>query len=905
MPPRHHIVFRQLIGVVVGLIALALLAIGLTAWSLRADQTAAGVRETERFAKILAAQTARSVEAIDSTLTEVKIRVESLHIERPEDLQKAYSQEMFAYLRNRLALLPQATVITLADNEGTLLNSTRRWPRLRANFGDRDYFEHFRQVDDPELYPSLAVISRLAGAPTIYFSKRLNTVKGEFAGVVSVGVEVTYFRHIYEAIGAVDGQSFMLVRKDGMFIWRYPDPDQKIGRVLPTGSEWYDVVERGGGNFLSSGNFGGQPRLISVQPLQGYPLVVNIGLTQASVVATWTRRMAVLGAGTLIVVCCAAFLLRTLQRQFRQIVQAEAELAGKTRELEKANTRLDSAIANVPQGLCMFDADERVVIANARYLDMYGLSAAEITPGTPLREMLTLRRLLGNLAANPDRYLADLREQLSAGKTSRAITHLPDGRIICVQNQPAEGGGWVALHEDITERQRAHAQIAHMARHDALTGLPNRMHFAEKMEEGFLGLQRSGRPFNLLLFDLDLFKAVNDSLGHPVGDELLKLIAQRLRTCIDPTCTIARLGGDEFAVLQATRGDQHEAAIVLATKLQSVLCEPYSIDGHQIVIGISIGIALAPGDATTQVELLKCADLALYRAKAEGRKGHQFYRREMDTQARVRRALEFDLRNALSRDEFKLHYQTIVDVPSRAVCGAEALVRWKHPEYGLVPPDQFISIAEESGLIVPIGEWILRTACIDAARWPDHIKLAVNLSAVQFHRGNLVDIVTGALADSGLPPTRLELEITESVLLQKNADNLALLHQLKALGIAIVLDDFGTGYSSLGYLRMFPFDKIKIDKSFVAEFSDRAECAAIVCAVTGLGRSLNVHTTGEGVETAEQFELLRAAGCTQVQGYLFDRPVPIGELSFSGVDAEIERKRGRGLGHAADREHLG
>jgi diguanylate cyclase (GGDEF)-like protein len=591
--------------------------------------------------------------------------------------------------------------------------------------------------------------------------------------------------------------------------------------------------------------------------------------------------MAVIGAGTLLVVCCAGFLLRILTRQLHQLIVSEAELAAKTRELEGANARLDAAMNNVPQGLCMFDASERVVVSNARYLDMYGLTPAQVGPGTPLRDILELRQKAGNFSIDPDQYRAELRSKLALGKPSCAITHLPDGRVISVQNQPAAAGAWVAMHEDITERQRAEARVAHMARHDALTDLPNRVYFSEKMDEGLVRLRDSGQPFNVLLFDLDLFKAVNDSLGHQVGDELLKVIAQRLRNAMSDECTVSRLGGDEFAILQMREGDQSENAIVLAKQLQSLLCAPYCIDGHQIVIGISIGISLAPADGKTGVELLKGADLALYQAKAHGRNGFRFFKRDMDDDARLRRALESDLRNALFRDEFELYYQTIVDVPTRHVCGVEALIRWRHPIHGLLAPDRFIALAEESGLIVPIGEWIVRRACADAVAWPDHVRLAINLSPVQFGSNNLVNSITEALVDSGLPPARLELEITESVLLQKNAENLAVLHQLKSLGIGIVLDDFGTGYSSLSYLRMFPFDKIKIDRSFVAEFSDRADCAAIVCAVTGLGRSLHVDTTGEGVETTEQFELLRAAGCTQVQGFLFNRPAPASELDFS------------------------
>ena len=353
-----------------------------------------------------------------------------------------------------------------------------------------------------------------------------------------------------------------------------------------------------------------------------------------------------------------------------------------------------------------------------------------------------------------------------------------------------------------------------MARYDALTDLPNRVLIREKMDEALAGLEHTGKGFAVFIFDLDMFKAVNDSLGHPIGDALLKAIAERLHRCTDERHTIGRLGGDEFAVIQTAAGDQKQEAIALAETLLQTIGAPYDIDGHPIVIGISIGIALAPADGADPSQLLKNADLALYRAKSEGRNGYRFFQSQMDRDARLRQTLEVDLRNALARHEFEVHYQFILDIATRQPCGAEALVRWRHPEQGLLSPDRFIPLAEDIGLIIPLGEWILRQACLEAANWPPTIKLAVNLSPVQFRSPRLVDAVSEALAQSGLPPERLELEITETVLLQKEFGNLRILNQLSALGVGIALDDFGTGYSSLSYLRMFKFSKIKIDRSF-------------------------------------------------------------------------------------------
>jgi diguanylate cyclase (GGDEF)-like protein len=452
-----------------------------------------------------------------------------------------------------------------------------------------------------------------------------------------------------------------------------------------------------------------------------------------------------------------------------------------------------------------------------------------------------------------------------------------------VLNRPIARGGWVATHEDVTERWRSEARIAHMARHDALTDLPNRVLIMEKMNEALTRLAADGTQVCVFIFDLDLFKAVNDSLGHPIGDLLLKSVASRLAEVMSDPDMVGRLGGDEFAVLHVVQSDARAEAAALAHRLIEAIGTPYELEGHPVVIGISMGIAIAPTDGAESTALLKHADLALYRAKSDGRSCFRFYESQMDAAIQLRRALEIDLRNALARREFELHYQAVIEASTREPCGAEALVRWRHPRRGLIGPDQFIPLAEEIGLIDALGEWILREACIEAARWPAHIKIAVNLSPAQFRRRNLADVVMSALARSGLTAARLELEVTESVLLQKSEGNLAALHAIKRLGASIVLDDFGTGYSSLGYLQMFPFDKIKIDRSFVQELASRSDCAAIVCAITGLARSLNIVTTAEGVETEEQYALVRAAGCNLVQGYLFGKPVPAAALGWKAA----------------------
>ena len=429
---------------------------------------------------------------------------------------------------------------------------------------------------------------------------------------------------------------------------------------------------------------------------------------------------------------------------------------------------------------------------------------------------------------------------------------------------------------DITERRRAEAKAAYLARHDALTGLSNRADFRARLTSAIEAGRVGGRRLAICCVDLDQFKDVNDTYGHPTGDRLLRMAAQRLRSALGEGDFAARLGGDEFAVvLEAAAPDAIDAT---AATMVETLSQPYAIDGIDVAIGASVGVALFPADGANADELTKNADLALYQAKSEGRRRHCFFQQDLQRAALERRELEADLRRALAERQLEVHYQPLVDISGRRVTGFEALLRWRHPTRGMIAPNDFIPIAEASGLIVPIGEWVLRTACADAASWPQEIAVAVNLSAVQF-RAALTQTVVSALAQSGLAPQRLELEITESALLADTAATAATLHALRRFGVRIALDDFGTGYSSLSHLRGFPFDKIKIDRSFVKDLARRRDCTAIITAISTLARNLGIATTAEGVETTEQLDFLRAQGCTQAQGFLFSPARPRADLA--------------------------
>jgi diguanylate cyclase (GGDEF)-like protein len=555
------------------------------------------------------------------------------------------------------------------------------------------------------------------------------------------------------------------------------------------------------------------------------------------------------------------------------------------RELRQQKVLLDTALENMSQGLCMFDADGRILLANERYVSMMGLASVP-HKGLSLVSILERQKVRGEWIGDPAQFVADLIGEMQAGQTvTRVIART--NRAVRVVHQPMKSGGWVATFEDITEWEKAQQQIFHMARHDALTNLPNRTLFRERLERA-LHLAKRDDHLAVFCLDLDHFKEINDSLGHPVGDALLKEVARRLAANLSEEDTVARLGGDEFAIVLFRHGGDASAISALAGKLVEEIAAPYDVSGHQLVIGVSIGVSLAPDDGNDPDELLKNADLALYRAKADGRGTYRFFESGMDARAQARRLLELDLRLALRREEFEVHYQPIVDVAKERTVAFEALVRWCHPQRGTIPPSNFIPLAEETGLIIQLGETVLRKACQDAAGWSDEVGVAVNLSPVQFKNPNLVSSVKSALTASGLAPGRLELEITESVLLQNSEATLATLHELRAHGVRISLDDFGTGYSSLSYLRSFPFDKIKIDRSFVQELASRDDSMAIVRAVTGLGRSLGIVTTAEGVETAEQLDLLRKEGCTQVQGYLFSKPRPAAD-----VEEMLENGRAR------------
>lgn len=567
---------------------------------------------------------------------------------------------------------------------------------------------------------------------------------------------------------------------------------------------------------------------------------------------------------------------RRVQEVVATLTEQNATLKARDAELLRQNQLFEAALNNMSQGLGMFDSEHRLIVSNRRFSELFGLPAGLARPGAQAGDLLCFASPLGRFGRVAVEG-AWAEHQLLAGR-SRAATFVredEEGNSLSVSHQPLPHGGWVATYEDVTDGRKAEMRIRHLANHDSLTGLPNRHRFGEGLAEA---VARDGELVVFFL-DLDQFKNVNDTLGHHAGDELLRVAGSRLRGCVRETDLVARLGGDEFAILVEGSACPPEGMEALAERILGVFSTPFDLSGYQASVGVSIGIARGGEGQVSADAILKHADVALYSAKAAGRSTYCVFEESMAAELQTRIALEAELRGALERGELEVHYQPLFDISLGQLSGFEALLRWRHPVRGMVSPAEFIPIAEETGLIIPIGDWVIRRVCNDAAAFPKGVKVAVNISPVQFAGGALLDVVRDALLESAFPPACLELEITESVLLQDNEAVVGALHRLRGLGLRIALDDFGTKYSSLTYLRSFPFDKIKIDQSFVKDLATRTDCLAIVRSVASLAKQLGMTTTAEGVESSAQLEQVREAGCTEAQGYFFGRAEPVGKLS--------------------------
>ena len=938
--------------------------------------------------------------SVDMGLQVVAERFDTSSGDTPRDFaHRLGGRETHLFLKDAARVLPPATSIFAIDVDGLVVNSSEAWPPLRMDLKDSKYFSELKKSHALTTYLSEPFRAASGNEWLVVFARKMTGPRGEFRGILAGTIKLAHFERLFSGLTSGDEAHISILHAEGTMLMRHPRADAVIGRDFSEGGVFRDILrEKDSGESWLSPRYDDKSRLVAARRLTDYPVVVVTAVTAAAALVDWRRDailLAALAVGAIIVIALGA--LVSVRQLFK--VQRRSE-----REIERQKSRLGMALDNMSQGLCMFDAESRLILCNQRYLDMYRLSPDIVKPGCTLQSLIEHRIDTNTFVGDVHNYVAEIKELVTRGKTVNRLVEIPDGRTIRLVHQPIGNGAWVATHEDITvqrnaekerdrnreflnlvvenipvttvvkdardlryvfineageryygmrrkdilgktasellpeasaeminrldrqllatgrgavsdehqirmpngeiriakstrmpipdgagktqyvlsviedvtERKRAEERIAHLAHHDALTGLPNRLLFRTQLETTLKQL-RPDECLALLYLDIDHFKSINDTLGHPVGDSLLNAVSERLRDCVPANDAIARLGGDEFAIVH-TAIRNPEDCIPLLNKISEAIRAPYNLDGHQVLADLSIGIAIAPGDGLEPDELLKNADLALYGAKAEGRGTYRFFEVEMDARMKERRTLELDLRRAVADGEFELYYQPVIGLDTGAIVGCEALIRWHHPERGIISPADFIPVAEETGLIVPIGEWVLRQACTDAAGWPEHLKVAVNLSPAQFRSRSLVQMVFNAFASAGLRPERLELEITETVLMQRNETTLEMLRQLRKFGVRIAIDDFGTGFSSLSYLRSFPISKLKIDRSFIKDLPDDKDALAIVRAVVGLANSMGIVSTAEGVETHRQIEVLRSIGCPEMQGYIFSRPLPLREV---------------------------
>jgi diguanylate cyclase (GGDEF)-like protein len=879
-------------GLVLGMVLATTVVLLLV--HLRAAVIADSERELKNLALVLSEEADRSLQAAEAIQTSIVDHVRLHRIETPDEFEVLTDGFAFhQYLQERLAGLPMIDAIALIDTRGRLVNSSRLWPAPTVDLGDRDYIAALLAGNSVPTFIGAPVENRLNGSWSIVLARNITSSSGHVLGIVGCNIALSYFEGIFSRIALNDGSSFALYRRDGMLLARYPHVNPNIGRKFGPDEGFNALLDAlDHGTVRRRSMVDGAYRLIVPHSVAHYPLLVAVTSTFQSVLKQWHDELRIYAIGTILVELVIAGIVvlgvrhlrsrERLQAAEAERVRAESELiVAREREQSARALRIqwqhfDMALGNMQQGLCRFDSEGRILVANRRFAELFQLPPDAVTPGTDYQHVTASIAATGLVAPNDMREISEQRRAMIHRHAAAELDwRLTDGRTITITHQPMDDG-WLSTYDDVTARCQAEARIVHVAHHDSLTGLPNRLMFQQRLEDA-MSFARRGRGLALLCLDLDQFKEVNDTLGHPIGDALLRAVAGRLDHETRQTDTVARLGGDEFAIIQ-NAVEQPAETVAFASRIIELLQRPFELDGHNVIIGASIGVAFAPQDALEADRLLRCADLALYRAKAEGRGVCRLFRREMDAHMQARRQRELELRHALQAGELQLFYQPLIDLNRKTPTGFEALLRWRHPTRGLVPPDDFIPLAEDIGVIGVLGEWVLRNACSEAATWPDGLKVAVNLSPAQFRSRNLITTVTDALRCSALQPDRLELEITETALLQDTELNLATLHELRDLGVRIAMDDFGTGYSSLGYLRSFPFDRVKIDKSFVHEIGTRQDCSAIVRAVVTLGAELGIATTAEGVETREQLETLADIKCTEVQGYYFSPAVPAGEV---------------------------
>jgi diguanylate cyclase (GGDEF)-like protein len=854
----------------------------------------------------MTAQTSRMLGKVDSSLQMLADGLGVSEIANAELVRtKLRTEETASLLRERLAQIPGVISLTLVDESGHLASSAGGAAPAEINLSKTEFFAALADHADPGPFVSAPERDAARGVWVVRIARSLTDARNQFAGILLASLSLDEWEDFYR-VAMPPHRALTVMRPDGLVILQYP----RIGEPTNVKAEGLTALKfskAGCTTFHGADLTATTPVVAGVCNLKNMPLLIESSALEADALAGWNIERLWLILGGVLASFGVVALLRIFANQVDRLKRSELSLAEEKREAQTAHRQLDVALSNIPQGVCFFDSHNRLVVSNRRYAEIYRLREDLVRPGALMKEIVSqFDATVGIRNSGIDEHVKALSAIARGNDEQPLVLELNDGRTIAIQVRPMTDGGWIATHEDITERRKAEQQIAFLAKHDTLTGLANRSLLLDLIEKARNEAKR-GQKFALMFLDLDRFKAVNDTLGHGVGDALLRQVAERLVALVGDGGAVARLGGDEFVVLQYEFSHLDEL-VKLARRIVETIAAPYAIADHEIVIGVSVGVEIAGAKPATAEALLKHADTALYMAKSQGRGTFRFFEPEMDQQLRGRDHLEDDLRRALAERQFELEYQPIVDAASGEVTAFEALLRWNHPERGRLTPADFLAVAEDCGLIVPIGEWVIQQACWQAAQWPNHIRIAINLLAPQFRAVGIVPLIRETIAATDIRPERLEFEVGEAVLLQNNERNRAILRQLQDVGVGLVLTDFGAGYSSLSYLCDFPVNRVKIQRSFIRDLTTRSDAAFFLRATVDLCRNLGILVTAEGVESLEQLALLLDEGCGLLQGYFIGRPgpgavaieligagrlIPARETLATAARAKVVEERGR------------
>ena len=857
-----------------GLLLVNLAVLGLAGWSLfqsRLQYEEGAAVATQNLTRLIEQEITSSVRTVDLALLAVQSEYE-----RQRAAGGVLGSVLDDFIQEQLKRQPDLGGLRVTNAQGNSIYG----PGAGSSLGDRDYFLNLRNDPKAGLVISRPVLGRSSGEWVISLARGLQNPDGSFAGIVYGTLPLTHFTQVFSSLHLGPGSSFAMFDDDFRLVARQPEPNGLANSVgTRFGSPQLQAVVKSGqaaGTYKGRSVVDNVERVSSYRKIHGTPFNIVLGLATQDTLSDWRNEVGktiALSTGfVLLTLLLSWFIFRAWKNQEAAVLA----LRDVNRTLDAEKHLNQTIIQSSPFAIYTRDRHGIVTAWNIAAEKLFGWTADEIV-GKPL---LTV-------PADKARETETLREEVLRGESIMQVEvqrQKRDGTLFDISTTLAplrdasgEINGYLAIASDITERKVAERQIEFLAYRDVLTGLPNRLLLHDRFEQAVAFAERAQTKVALLFLDLDNFKTINDSLGHAVGDSLLKEIASRLGECVRDTDTISRQGGDEFLiVLPDLRGADAITPVLL--KIRDQLQTPFDIDGHELTTSASIGVAIYPDDGLDFDTLLKKADTAMYRAKDGGRNSYRFFDEQMNVEAVEHLHLKNGLRRAIERAEFVLHYQPQIDLNTGSIVGAEALLRWNHPEFGMISPARFIPVAEDSGLIVPIGEWVIREACRQGVAWRSAglppLVMAVNLSAVQFKRGDVEQTVTQALKSSGFDPQLLELELTESILIHNTDNVLASVQRLKLLGVKLSIDDFGTGYSSLSYLKRFAVDKLKIDQSFIRDLATDPDDAAIILAIIQMARSLNLTTIAEGVETAEMLSQLRQFKCDEAQGYLFARPMP-------------------------------